>query len=82
MAATDTDDDILSLETILKRPKIKIDGAVYEITAPGELSLQQNYRLSQAGQKLANLRGTKGLKPAQQTQLTTTLNEICDVNLE
>ena len=82
MAATDTDDDILSLETILKRPKIRIDGAVHEITAPGELSLQENYRLSQAGQKLANLRGTKGLKPAQQTQLTTTLNEICDVILK
>ena len=81
MAATD-EDDILSLETILTRPKIRIDRAVYEITAPGELSLEQNYRLSQAGQKLANLRGTKGLKPAQQAQMTTILNEICDVILQ
>lgn len=74
-------DDILSLETMLVRPKIKIDGAEYELTAPGELSIEQNYRLADLGRKLANLRGTAGLAPAQQKQLTASLTAICDIIL-
>ena len=75
-------DNILSLETMFVRPKIKIDGAEYEMTAPSELSIEQNYRLSDLGRKLSNLRGTSGLAPAQQRQLTETLGAICDIILE
>ena len=78
----DNEDDILSIETILKRPKIKIDGALYEIIAPGELSLEQNYRLSELGQKLANMRNTRGLKHAQRAQMAETLTQICKIILE
>jgi hypothetical protein len=81
MADTEQDDDILSLETMLTRPKIKIDGAVYEITSPGELPLVDQYRLSDLGRKLANLRKTDGLAEEQQNQLTTTLDAICDIIL-
>ena len=75
-------DNILSLETMFVRPKIKIDGAEYEMTAPSELSIEQNYRLSDLGRKLSNLRGTSGLAPAQQRQLTETLGAICEIILE
>ena len=77
----DATDNILSLSTMLVRPKIKIDGAEYEMAAPSELSIEQNYRLSDLGRKLANLRGTAGLADAQQQQLTQILTAICDIIL-
>lgn len=82
MADENTDtDSILSLDTIFVRPIISIDGADHEITAPGELSIEQSYRLADLGRKLSNLRGTVGLAHAQQRQLTETLTAICDIIL-
>jgi hypothetical protein len=72
---------ILSLETLFTRPQIALDGAVYDITSPAELSIQQNYRLGDLGRKLANLRQTNGLAAAQQKQLSETLDAICAIVL-
>lgn len=73
--------EILSLNTMLVRPPIEIDGARFDITAPGELSIEETYRLADLGRKLDNLRGTVGLAEAQQSQLTETLTAICDIIL-
>ncbi len=83
MAETqDDNDNILSLTTMFVRPKIRIDGAEYEMTAPSEMSIEKNYRLADLGRKLSNLRGTVGLAEGQQRQLTVTLDAICDIILE
>jgi hypothetical protein len=73
---------ILSLETFFTRPTIVIDDAVYEITSPAELSIQQTYQIGDLGRKLHNLQKTNGLAEAQQKQLSETLEAICEIVLE
>jgi hypothetical protein len=77
----DNDDNVLSLDTMLKRPKIKIDGAVHEMTSPGELTVEESYRLNQLSKTLANLRNSDGAPAAQQKMMSAKLNEIAEIIL-
>lgn len=46
---------LLCLTTLVKRPKINIDGTGYEILSPDELSILDAKRLSLCGEKIAEL---------------------------
>ena len=67
------------MTTLFARPKIKIDGADYELIAPDEMSIEANYRLGQLGTKLAKMRSTEGLSEGQQKQLSQVLTQITDI---
>ncbi|MBC2858726.1 hypothetical protein [Stappia sp. 28M-7] len=46
---------ILDLETLIKRPIIRIDGERYELRAPDELSVLESQRLTTAGKEIEAL---------------------------
>ena len=73
---------ILSLETIFTRPQVSIDGALYDITSPGELTIQQSYRIGVLSRQLTKKRAEDGLTEAAQNQLSETLNELTEIILE
>lgn len=83
MAETKTDEPtILSLDTIFTRPQVSIDGALYEITSPGELTIQQNYRIGVLSRQLTKNRAMDGLTAAGQQQLSDILHELTEIILE
>lgn len=46
---------ILDLETLIKRPTIRIDGKLYELRAPDELSVLDSQWLTTAGKRIEQL---------------------------
>jgi acid phosphatase family membrane protein YuiD len=50
-------DPILDLSTLVDRPKIRIDGTLYELRSPDELSVLDSQRLTSAGKRIDALAG-------------------------
>ncbi len=50
-------DPILDLSTLVDRPKIRIDGRLYELRSPDELSVLDSQRLTSAGKRIDALAG-------------------------
>lgn len=73
---------LLKLETAFERPKITIDGDSYEIVSPGELSIQEGYRLRVLADRLANSKVATDLSDTAIEQLSLTLEQLCDIILQ
>lgn len=65
---------LLELDSLIERPKIKIDGELYEIAAPEELSVIDTQRVASLGRRLDNLLKQEGA--AQAKILQDTLGDI------
>jgi hypothetical protein len=72
---------LLKLDTLFERPKIAIDGVLHEITSPGELSIQDGYRLRVLADQLAKNRAADDLSEAQLSSLSATLGQMCEIIL-
>ncbi len=61
--ADQDDKPILDLNTLIKRPKVGIDGVLYEILSPDELSVVDSQRFALWGTRVSDLASdeTKGL---------------------
>ncbi len=73
------DTPILSLETLIKRPLIEIDGERYEILSPDELSVVDFQRLSYEGTRISGITGGgKKLTLKEEKELTTLIVSLSD----
>lgn len=56
------DEPLLTLDTFISRPTIKIDGKRYDILSPSELSIIESHRFAVAGRKIDALSRQSGKK--------------------
>lgn len=76
------DDAILSLDTLIDRPRVAIDGALYEIVSPEELPLLTSQRLAAKGRELDRLMKMDELKPVHEKRLSELLGELTAIIME
>lgn len=70
---------VLKIETKIERPKIDIDGVLYEIVSPEELPVETSYRIADLGKKLQNMMNTASQPEAQQKLMKKNLHELADI---
>ena len=76
------DDALLSLTTLIDRPRLEIDGHLYEIMSPDELPLLTSQRLAAKGRELDRLMKLDELKPVHERRLPELLDELCAIIME
>lgn len=69
---------ILDLNTLVERPKIKIDGEVYEILSPEELSVVDHQRFGIWGRRIDALMAKPKTTAAEQKELAQILGDLTD----
>ncbi|MGH6898245.1 MAG: hypothetical protein ACREJ5_17130 [Geminicoccaceae bacterium] len=65
----------------VERPKIEIDGEVYELVAPTELSITDHQRLASRGRRIEALMARDRLETSEQVELGVAVTEASDVLL-
>jgi hypothetical protein len=71
-----TREPLLDLTTLIERPKIRIDGTLYEILSPDEITVVDVERFAQSGQRIASLLDGDGSSNV--AALSAALDEVCD----
>lgn len=69
---------VLDLSTLAERPKIAIDGALYDILSPDELSVVDFQRFSTMGRRIEELGAVARPAPEEQSELLKLIVEISD----
>ncbi len=69
---------ILDLDTLIKRPIIKIDGVNYEIISPDELSVLDHHRLMEQGKRLDALLSASEMGEEDEAEIKKLLVKITD----
>jgi hypothetical protein len=70
-------DPLLSIDTLIERPAIRIDGRRYEMLSPAELSLRQSHMFALWARKVESLQASEGeLDEEQDEELKKTLGAI------
>ena len=85
MADDETTDDtplILDIATLVKRPQIAIDDHLYDISAPGELSLVDSHRIARWGRQFDRLMKLDDMTAAQEKQLGDLVEKISNIILQ
>lgn len=72
-------DPILKVETLVERPQVEIDGNMYEILSPDELSLFQSQKIGSLGRKLDRYLKADELNDTGQKQLDFTLQGLVEI---
>lgn len=73
---------LLDLDTLVVRPKIRIDDHHYDILSPDELSVVTNHLLASKGKRLEELAAKADLTKAESNELTSLVIEISDAIME
>jgi len=76
------DDAMISLNTLIERPRIAIDGQFYEIMSSEELPLLTSQRLAAKGRELDRLMKLDELLPEQAQRLPDLLGELCAIIMD
>lgn len=74
--------ELLSIDTLIERPRVKIDGEVHEILSPDELSLLASQRVAALGRKLDKLMKADTLNATGEADLSKTIWTLSDVIME
>lgn len=61
---------LLEIDTLVDRPKIVIDGYLYDILSPDELSVVDHQRFAAQGRRMEELMTRRSLTKAQERELT------------
>lgn len=87
MATTETDTrppqfDTLDLTTLVERPKVRIDGELFELRHPDELSIVEQLRLEKMSQRAVHLidemrAAAEGPSEEQQQELAAVMDKTC-----
>lgn len=72
------DKPILELSTLIERPKITIDGTLYDILSPDELSIITFQRFGYWAQRIGEIMGAGEIKPKQEAELSRLIVELTD----
>lgn len=72
------DEPLLDIETLIERPKIRIDGELYEILSPDEISAVDAQRFGAEGRRIDALSGKDSLSDKERKDLTKMLRDISD----
>ena len=72
------DKPILELSTLIERPKITIDGKLYEILSPDELSIVTFQRFGYWAQRIGEIMGEGKIKPKLEAELSRLIVELTD----
>jgi len=78
MAEANEATPLLDLETLIKRPKIAIDGELYEILSPDELTVVDHHRFAAWGKRIDALMAKKDLTKAQEKELGKIVVDLGD----
>ncbi|KKM71008.1 hypothetical protein LCGC14_1435010 [marine sediment metagenome] len=68
---------LLSLDTLVVRRTVVIDGGVYEVLSPSELSIIDHHRLARKGTRLEELLAKADASDAELEEIGKTLDELC-----
>ena len=68
---------ILSLDTFTNREHISIDGAVYDLFGPGDLSIFDYHRLAKDSERLQKLMEKEDPSQDEERELSSSLDRIC-----
>jgi len=71
MSAESAAEPLLSLDTLIVRPEIEIDGTRYQIRSPGELSVLESRQFGLWTQQLQDLQAREGEVPELETLVAT-----------
>lgn len=69
---------LLDLSTLIERPNIAIDGELYEIRSPDELSVLDHHRVASQGKRLDELFELSTLNSDEQKELTKLIADLTD----
>lgn len=69
---------LLRLDTLVDRPKVAIDGTLYEILAPAELSVLVSHRLGSEGKRIEALMQDDALDEAGRAELARMIRSVSD----
>ncbi|MBB5987434.1 hypothetical protein [Sphingobium lignivorans] len=72
---------LLDLDTIVTRPSIRIDGALYHIVAPSELSIKQSHQLAAAARRLEELNKLPALRDDDAAELVRIVLDVSETVL-
>lgn len=74
--------ELLSIDTLIERPRVKIDGALHDILSPDELSLLASHRVAALGRKLDKLMKADTLNATGEADLSRTIQALADIVME
>lgn len=74
--------ELLSIDTLIERPRIVIDGVPHEILSPDELPLLTSQRVASLGRKLDRLLKADTLNATGQADIGKTVRQIADIIME
>ena len=72
------DKPILELSTLIERPKISIDGKLYELLSPDELSIITFQRFGYWAQRIGEIMSGGEIEPKQEEELSRLIVELTD----
>lgn len=75
-------DALLSIDTMIERSQISVDGALYEIVSPEELPLLTSQRIAALGRKLDKFMKSDDLNDTSSKQLNATLDGLVEIIME
>lgn len=69
---------VLELTTLIERPKISVDGELYEILSPAELSVIESQRFAAQGRKYDGLMAKDSLSDPQKKRVSKLVRDLAD----
>lgn len=79
----ETQEPLLSLQTFCEHKQVAIDGTLYNLVNPGELSILDYHRISKRGQRAQELMDKNAeLTDAEVRELTELLDSLCRMILD
>lgn len=69
-------DPVLDLQTLIERPHVRIDGILYEIRSPEEISLLDAARIAALGNRLSELFSIAELSTAEEREIGEVVDQL------
>lgn len=73
---------ILDLDKLVERPQIAIDGQLYELAAPDELSVIERHRVTSKCRRFERLMEQENLDEVEEIELAASLQDACGIILK
>lgn len=71
--------NLISIDTVIERPLIRIDGELHELVSPDELTVMQSVAIRKLGTRLDKLMNIDEPDDEAERKLSATLNRITDI---